>query len=123
MAIDPNGTLLEVAESRRKRYQLENLSYHEFVIEDLLDIDTKFDIVISSEVNGSHFVTSFYFIASEYSNPTSSHRAHRRALGVYCLLRSNGQTRGRFDHDDIESDTYIAPSGNRTRRAVGRFAA
>lgn len=49
MAIDPNETLLEVAESRRKRYGLDNLSYHDFVIEDLQDSETKFDIVISSE--------------------------------------------------------------------------
>ena len=49
MAIDPNETLLEVAESRRKRYRLENLSYHNIVVEDLQDCETKFDIVISSE--------------------------------------------------------------------------
>ena len=35
MAIDPNVELLEVAESRRKRYGLDNLSYHDFVIQDL----------------------------------------------------------------------------------------
>ena len=35
MAIDPNVELLEVAESRRKRYGLDNLSYHDFLIQDL----------------------------------------------------------------------------------------
>jgi len=49
-AIDPNEELLKIANSRKERYQLHNLQYLDLLIEDLQEIDKRFDIVISSEV-------------------------------------------------------------------------
>ena len=37
-------------QSRKERYDFENLEYFDLLVEDLQEIDKKFDIVISSEV-------------------------------------------------------------------------
>jgi len=49
-AIDANSELIQIADQRRKRYNLENLQYLDLLVEDLQEIDKRFDIVISSEV-------------------------------------------------------------------------
>lgn len=49
-AIDANSELIDVANQRKDRYKLDNLQYLDLLIEDLQDIDKRFDVVISSEV-------------------------------------------------------------------------
>ena len=61
-AIDPNQHLLDVANKRKERYQLENLNYFNFLIEDLQEIEQKFDLVVSSEVV-EHVDSPWEFIA------------------------------------------------------------
>ncbi|CBY30399.1 unnamed protein product [Oikopleura dioica] len=49
-AVDASEDLISVAEERRKRKGIENLTYLDVLVEDLQEIDTRFDLVISSEV-------------------------------------------------------------------------
>jgi len=49
-AVDASEDLISVAEERRKRKRIENLTYLDVLVEDLQEIDTRFDLVISSEV-------------------------------------------------------------------------
>lgn len=49
-AIDASSKLIDIAEHRRARRGLENLTYLDVLVEDLQDIDSRFDLVVSSEV-------------------------------------------------------------------------
>jgi len=48
--IDANTQLVEIATRRKERYRLDNLEYHDYLVEELQEVETRFDIVISSEV-------------------------------------------------------------------------
>ena len=45
-AVDASEDLISVAEERRKRKGIENLTYLDVLVEDLQEIDTRFDLVM-----------------------------------------------------------------------------